>query len=56
MPRHVALVVEATATGTLNVYDPARGRLDELDRLAFLGNRVDIAGWDVAWFVVTPDS
>ena len=56
VPRHVALVVEATATGTLNVYDPARGRLDELDRLAFLGNRVDIAGWDVAWFVVTPDS
>ena len=32
-----------------------RGRLDELDRLAFLGNRVDIAGWDVAWFVVTPE-
>jgi hypothetical protein len=56
VPRHVALVVEATARGTLNVYDPARGRLDELDRLAFLGNRVDIAGWDVAWFVVTPES
>ena len=56
LPRHVALVVEATARGTLNVYDPARGRLDELDRLAFLGNRVDIAGWDVAWFVVTPES
>ena len=56
VPRHVALVVEATDRGTLEVYDPARGRLDELDRLAFLGNRVDIAGWDVAWFVVTPDS
>jgi hypothetical protein len=56
VPRHVALVVEATARGTRNVYDPARGRLDELDRLAFLGNRVDIAGWDVAWVVVTPAS
>jgi hypothetical protein len=56
VPRHVALVVEATTGGTLIVYDPARGRLDELDRLAFLGNHVDIAGWDVAWFVVTPDS
>ena len=56
VPRHVALVVEATDRGTLEVYDPARGRRDELDRLAFLGNRVDIAGWDVAWFVVTPDS
>jgi hypothetical protein len=55
VPRHVALVVEATARGTLNVYDPARGRLDELDRLAFLGSRVDIAGWDVAWFVATPE-
>ena len=56
VPRHVALVVEATAHGTLNVYDPARGRLDELDRLAFTGNHVDIGGWDVGWFVVTPDS
>ena len=34
--------------GTLHVYDPARGRLPELDRFAFLGNRIDIAGWDVA--------
>jgi hypothetical protein len=56
VPRHVALVVDATARGTLQVYDPARGRINELDRFAFLGNRVDIAGWDVAWFVVTPGS
>lgn len=56
MPRHVALVVDATARGTLDVYDPAHGRIGELDRLAFLGNRVDVAGWDVAWFVVTPES
>jgi hypothetical protein len=55
VPRHVALVVDATERDTLHVYDPARGRLDELDRLAFTGNQVDIAGWDVGWFVVTPD-
>jgi hypothetical protein len=55
LPRHVVLVVDATARGTLHVYDPARGQLDELDRFAFLGNRIAIAGWDVAWFVITPD-
>jgi hypothetical protein len=55
LPRHVVLVVETTARGTLRVYDPARGQVVELDRFAFLGNRIDIAGWDVAWFVVTPD-
>ena len=55
VPRHVALVVEATARGTLRCTTPAYGRLDELDRFAFLGHRVDIAGWDVPWFVVTPD-
>ena len=48
LPRHVVLVVDATAAGTLHVYDPARGRLNELDRFAFLGSRIDIAGWDVA--------
>ncbi len=56
VPRHVALVVRATATGKLQVYDPAYGRLDEVDRFAFLGRRVGIAGWDVPWIVVTPDA
>jgi hypothetical protein len=55
VPRHVALAVRATATGKLQIYDPAYGRLDEVDRFAFLGRRVDIAGWDVPWLVVTPD-
>jgi hypothetical protein len=55
LPRHVALVVAATAEGTLQVYDPARGRVSEVDRSAFIGNRVGIAGWDVVWFDVTPD-
>jgi hypothetical protein len=54
LPRHVVLVVDATSSGSLHVYDPARGELEELDRLAFQGSRIDIAGWDVAWFVVTP--
>lgn len=55
LPRHVALVVDATATGALHVFDPARGRLDDLDRAAYVGDRIGIAGWDVAWFDVTPD-
>jgi hypothetical protein len=55
LPRHVVLSVDATASGGLHVYDPARGVLEELDRLAFQGSRLDIAGWDVAWFVVTPE-
>ena len=56
MPRHVVLAVGATAHGTVNVYDPARGELSELRRLAFLRGEIDIAGWDVAWFVVTPNA
>jgi hypothetical protein len=55
LPRHVVLVVDATTSGGLHVYDPARGVLTELDRLAFTGGRIEIAGWNVAWFVVTPD-
>jgi hypothetical protein len=56
IPRHVTLVVQATATGKLEIFDPAYGRLDELDRFAFLGRRIGIAGWDVPWFVITPDT
>jgi hypothetical protein len=55
LPRHVVLVVDRTAAGTVHVFDPARGRLSELDRAAFTGRKIGIAGWDVAWFVVTPD-
>ena len=49
MPRHVVLAVDATAHGTLHVYDPARGELSELrtsrvpprrDRHRGLGRRV----------------
>jgi hypothetical protein len=55
LPRHVVLVVDRTAAGTVHVFDPAHGRLSELDRAAFTGRKIGIAGWDVAWFVVTPD-
>ena len=55
LPRHVVLVVDRTPAGTVRVFDPARGRLSELDRAAFVGRQIGIAGWDVPWFVVTPD-
>jgi hypothetical protein len=55
LPRHVVLVVDRTPGGTVHVFDPARGRLSELDRTTFTGRKVGIAGWDVPWFVVTPD-
>ena len=53
LPRHVVLVV-GSAGATVQVYDPARGRLSSLDKVAFTGSRIDIAGWNVAWMVVTP--
>jgi hypothetical protein len=56
LPRHVVLVVDATGTDALHVYDPAGGRLHTLAREAFLDGGIDVAGWDVAWFVVTPQS
>ena len=56
VPRHVVLVVDATVRGTLHVYDPARGEMSELDQTRVPpAAEIDIAGWDVAWFVVTPD-
>jgi hypothetical protein len=54
LPRHVVLVVDRTTAGTVHVFDPARGRLGELERSAFTDRHVDIAGWDVPWIVVTP--
>jgi hypothetical protein len=55
LPRHVVLVVDRTPAGAVHVFDPAHGRLGELTRAAFTGRKVGIAGWDVPWFVVTPD-
>jgi hypothetical protein len=56
IPRHVVLVVDRTTAGAVHVFDPARGRLSELGRAAFTERKVGIAGWDVPWFVVTPDA
>lgn len=54
LPRHVVLVTGSAPTGTVQVFDPAHGRLREVTREAFTGRRVAIAGWDVPWFVVVP--
>jgi len=56
LPRHVVLAVDATGADALHVYDPARGQLHTLTRKAFLDGDIDIAGWDAAWFDVTPQT
>ena len=56
LPRHVVLAVDATGTDGLHVYDPAHGQLDTLTRKAFVDGDIDIAGWDTAWFDVTPQT
>jgi hypothetical protein len=53
LPRHVVLVVEGSET-SLRVYDPSRGRLVDVTRDAFVGARLDLAGWDKPWFTVMP--
>ncbi len=55
LPRHIALVLDTTSGRDLRIYDPARGRLVEVDRDDFTDHDLEIAGWDVPWFVVTPD-
>ena len=51
LPRHVVLVVGAAET-SLRVYEPSRGRLVDVTRDAFVGARLDLAGWDKPWFTV----
>ena len=53
LPRHVVLVVDEVDE-TLRVYDPARGRVFDVDRSAFAAHRLGLSGWDVPWWVVTP--
>jgi len=53
LPRHVVLVVEASATA-LRIYEPSRGRLVEVTRDDFVGARLGLAGWPKPWFTVTP--
>lgn len=60
LPRHVTLVIPAggsggpAGTGGLAVYDPATGTVRFLDVEAFVGRRLQIAGWDVPWCTVRP--
>ena len=53
LPRHVVLVVDASATA-LRTYEPSRGGLVRVTREAFVEARLDLAGWRKPWFVVTP--
>lgn len=53
LPRHVVLVVGATADG-FRTYEPASGRLLTVSRAAVTGRRLALAGWDVPWFSVRP--
>lgn len=52
-PRHVVLCVGETA-GVLRCYEPGSGRIIAVPRDAFVGNRLDLAGWDRAWLAVVP--
>jgi hypothetical protein len=53
LPRHVVLALEADA-GTVEVYDPARGRLVTVTQEAFTEPALGIGSWNVPWFTVTP--
>lgn len=53
LPRHVVLALAADEeAGTIEVYDPACGRLTEITATAFGGRRLGPSGWDVPWFVL----
>jgi hypothetical protein len=54
IPRHVVLAVAPTAQG-VQVYNPARGTLDELKRADFEAGALTTFGrWVRPWFVVAP--
>jgi hypothetical protein len=54
LPRHVVLAL-GEAEGRLRCYEPAHGRLVDVDRAAFTTRRLSLAGWGVAWCAVLPD-
>ena len=54
-PRHVVLFL-GEVEGRLRCYEPAAGRLVDVDRQAFAGRRLGLAGWDRPWFVVLPET
>jgi hypothetical protein len=53
-PRHVVLVLPGDGDRTLDVYDPATGRVDHLRRDAVVERRMRLSGWDVPWMAVRP--
>ena len=56
LPRHVVLVMPATAGQELDVYEPSVGRVVDLPRAAFTQQRLALGGWDVPWLVISDRS
>lgn len=55
LPRHVVLLLPGDGDRTLDVYDPATGRVGHFRRDELVEQRLGLSGWDVAWFAVRPD-
>jgi hypothetical protein len=55
-PRHVVLALpqDGPVDDELTIYDPARGRLVEVEEDDFVDADLDLAGWDVPWAAVLP--
>ncbi|WP_435770740.1 hypothetical protein [Nocardioides sp. SYSU DS0651] len=51
LPRHVVLAVGSTPEG-IEVFDPAAGRIVQVDEERWTRHRVGVAGWSHFWFVV----
>ena len=54
LPRHVVLVLPGDGDRTLDVYDPATGRVDHLRRDTVVQRRLGLSGWDAPWIAVRP--
>ena len=53
LPRHVVLAL-GEVEGSIRCYDPAWGRLVDIDRSAFTRSRLAVAGWDHPWWAILP--
>jgi hypothetical protein len=53
LPRHVVLVISSSEEW-LRIYEPSSGRLVRVTREAFVGAKLDLAGWPKPWFTVSP--
>ena len=52
-PRHVLLVLTGVSDA-MSVYEPARGRVQDVPRPTFTTRRTGLGGWDEPWFAVLP--